>query len=231
MTDARSVARTSSTYKLRRRAMAPARQDRFVAWLERWGLDESGPPLDWTGVFGRRHDVVLDIGFGHGESVLDLARRVPATDVVGIEVHTPGAATVLDAIERDALENVRVVFGDGLRFLDRVPAESLAAVRVLFPDPWPKPRQHHRRMVAADTIAAFTDRLRVGGTLHLATDIADYAAAMRTAADGEPRLAGGPIDRSTADRPLTRFEQRGIDDGRTATDLLYERRLNSGNAI
>ena len=204
--------------------MAPARQDRFVAWLERWGLEESGPPLEWAAVFGRRSDVVLDIGFGHGESVLDLARRQPAVDIVGIEVHTPGVATVLDAIESDGLRNVRVVFGDGLRFLDRVSAETLASVRVLFPDPWPKPRQHHRRMVAADTVAAFTDRLCVGGTLHLATDITDYAAAMRVAADGEPRLTGGPVDRSTADRPLTRFEQRGIAEGRTATDLLYARR-------
>ncbi len=208
--------------------MAPSREQRFLTWLDRWGLDESGPPIDWANVFGQRADthqidVVLDVGFGHGESVLDLARRSPSVGVVGIEVHTPGVATVLDAVEQEELTNVRVVFGDGLRFLDRVPAASLAAVRVFFPDPWPKPRQHHRRMVAADTIAAFTDRLRVGGTVHLATDIADYAAAMREAAEGEPRLTGGPIDRATADRPMTRFEQRGIDEGRTATDLRYTR--------
>lgn len=219
--------------------MAPAREQRFLTWLDRWGLDESGPPLDWATVFDGNTDapevapgigVVLDIGFGHGESVLDLARRSPSVGIVGIEVHTPGVATVLDAVEQEGLTNVRVVFGDGLRFLDRVPAASLAEVRVFFPDPWPKPRQHHRRLVAADTIAAFTDRLRAGGTLAMATDVADYAEAMQAAADHEPRLTGGPIDRSLdptigrpTDRPITRFEQRGIDEGRRATDLRYAR--------
>lgn len=218
--------------------MAPGREQRFLNWLDHWGLDESGPPLDWATVFERQVDAqevdpgintVLDIGFGHGESVLDLARRSPSIGIIGIEVHTPGVATVLDAIEQEGLTNVRVVFGDSLRFLDRVPAASLAGVHVFFPDPWPKPRQHHRRLVAADTIAAFADRLRVGGTLAMATDIADYAEAMQAAADREPRLIGGPIDRSRVighppDRPLTRFEQRGIDEGRRATDLRYTRR-------
>jgi tRNA (guanine-N7-)-methyltransferase len=166
-----------------------------------------------------RGDVVLDIGFGHGESTIEMAAADPATDVVGVEVHRPGVVTVLDAIEHRGLHHVRVVHGDVLVFLDRIPAGSLAGIRIFFPDPWTKRRNHHRRLVGADVVAALADRLRAGGTLHLATDIADYADAMesgvrRTPPDRWPH-------RRPEWRPLTRFEQRGIDAGRSPVDLLY----------
>ncbi len=195
----------------------------------RWGLDVEGPRLDWTAVFGdgisdpdSHRSVVLDVGFGHGESTIAMAAAQPELDVVGVEVHTPGVVTVLDAIEHRGLHHIRVVHGDLLPFLDRVPSESLAIVRIYFPDPWTKRRNFHRRLVASDVVAALTDRLRVGGTLHLATDIADYATSMQQVCDAEPRLAGGVIDRPDW-RPLTRFEHRGLDAGRSPTDLLYTR--------
>jgi tRNA (guanine-N7-)-methyltransferase len=194
--------------------------------MERWGIDVSGPPLDWSSVFDRADgsstDVVLDIGFGHGESVLDLSGRHPERSVIGIEVHTPGIATVLEAVEREGLRNVRVVHGDALGFLDRVPARSLLEVRAFFPDPWPKERQHHRRLVRPDVVAALTDRLRIDGLLRIATDVDDYAARMIETCDAEPRLVGGPLD-DPSDRPPTRFERRGIEEGRRATDLRYRR--------
>ena len=139
---------------------------------------------------GDTGDVVLDVGFGHGESTIEMAAAEPHLDVVGVEVHTPGVVTVLDAIEHRGLHHVRVVHGDLLPFLDRVPCESLAAVRIYFPDPWTKRRNFHRRLVAPDVVSALTDRLRLGATLHLATDIADYAATDGTVCDAEPRLIG-----------------------------------------
>ncbi len=187
-----------------------------------WGLDEAGPIIDSTTVFGRPVDVILDIGFGHGESIVAMAASAPDEGIIGVEVHTPGVATMLDAVAVCGLENVRVVHGDVLVFLDRIGAGTLSGVRIFFPDPWPKVRQHHRRIVRDDVVGALTDRLQIGGTLHLATDIADYAAAMERACRVEPRLAGGVIDRPGW-RPVTRFERRGLEEGRTAVDLLYRR--------
>ena len=182
--------------------------------------------LDWAEVFDRgdddRRDVGLDVGFGHGESTIEMAAAEPHLDVIGVEVHTPGVVTVLDAIEHRGLHHIRVVHGDLLPLLDRVAPESLAVVRIYFPDPWTKRRNFHRRLVGADVVAALTDRLRTGGTLHLATDIADYAESMQEVCDAEPRLIGGVIERPDW-RPLTRFEQRGLDAGRSPTDLLYTR--------
>lgn len=202
--------------------MSPTRQASFEGWLRRWGLDESGPVLDAHEVFGRRADLVLDIGFGHGESALQMSRAEPAVDIIGVEIHTPGVAVVLEAIAAERLDNVRVVHGDALVFLDRIAADSLAGVRVFFPDPWPKLRHHHRRLIGSDVVVALTDRLHIGGSLHVATDIADYAATVLRACDAEPRLVGGTVDRPS-NRPLTRFEQRGLAEGRVPVDLVYRR--------
>ena len=225
----RQVTRPAYTFKVRRRALSAKRQHEFDEWIGRWSIGLEGPVLDWDDVFGptdvaRRGErsVVLDIGFGHGESTIQMARARPELDVIGVEVHDPGVVTVLDAIEHDPLPHVRVVHGDVIGFLRRIGPQSLAAVRIYFPDPWNKQRQHHRRLVRDDVVAALVDRLRIGGDLHLATDIADYAAQMQTACAAEQRLSGGVIERP-ADRPSTRFEERGLAEGRPPTDLHYTR--------
>jgi tRNA (guanine-N7-)-methyltransferase len=205
---------------VRRRSLSAKRQAEFDEWIVRWGLEVDGPLLDWRQVFGRNAPIVLDVGFGHGESTIEMAAAEPELDVIGVEVHTPGVVTVLDAIEHRQLHHVRVVHGDLLPFLDRIAPESLTVVRIYFPDPWTKRRNFHRRLVGPDVVSALTDRLRVGGKLHLATDIADYADMMRQVCDAEPRLSGGVIERPSW-RPRTRFEQRGLDAGRDVTDLLY----------
>ena len=223
---AREVTRPAFTFKVRRRGLSPKRQLEFDEWITKWSIDRNGPVLDWNAVFGPNRDpdrgVVLDIGFGHGESTIQMARVQPHLDVIGVEVHDPGVVTVLDAIENDPLPHVRVVHGDLIAFLRRVGPQSLAEVRIFFPDPWKKTRQHHRRLVREDVVAALVDRLQIGGTLHLATDIADYASLMQRVCDADPRLDGGIIERPV-ERPLTRFEQRGLDEGRPPTDLRYTR--------
>lgn len=227
---ARNVRRPALTFKVRRRGLSVKRQAQFDEWLPRWSIPMTGPLLDWADVFpatdrtegdpGR--GVVLDIGYGHGESTIAMARAEPALDVIGVEVHDPGVVTVLDAIVNDPLPHVRVVHGDVVPFIDRIAPESLRAVRIFFPDPWKKQRQHHRRLVRADIVTALVDRLEIGGELHLATDIADYAEQMEDVCDAEERLDGGVVHRPD-ERPVTRFEQRGLDEGRAPTDLRYVR--------
>jgi len=217
-----SVRRAAASFKVRRRSLSPKRQREFEEWVARWGLDIEGPVLAWPDLFGRDGEVVLEVGFGHGESTIAMAHAEPDVDVLAVEVHTPGVVTVLDAIEHQQLHQIRVVHGDLLPFLDRVAPESLAGIRVYFPDPWTKRRNHFRRLIGADVVAAFTDRLRVGGRLHLATDIADYATSMEQVCAGESRLWGGVVPRPDW-RPVTRFEQRGIDAGRVPVDLIYTR--------
>jgi tRNA (guanine-N7-)-methyltransferase len=180
-----------------------------------------GEPLHWPDLF-ECADVVLDIGFGGGEAVVAMAADRPHEAIIGVEVHTPGVAHVLESIVANGWRHVRVVEGDVLEFLPRVPAGSLATVRLYFPDPWPKNKQRHRRLARPDVVAALVDRLRIGGTWHVATDIDEYARQVIEVAEADGRLRGGVVPRPDW-RPVTRYERRGLAAGRTPTDLIYER--------
>ncbi len=210
------------SFRPRRRGLSAARAEAFERAAPKWRLDVVGAPLDLVAVFGSRDPVVLDIGFGGGEGLVAMARDRPREALIGVEVHTPGVARVIEAIEENGWRHVRVVEGDVLDFLPRVPFGSLAGVRIWFPDPWPKQRQQHRRLVRPPVVEALTDRLGPGGTLHLASDIDGYVRHTQRVFADEPRLAGGVVARPEW-RPVTRFEQRGRNEGRAATDLQYER--------
>jgi tRNA (guanine-N7-)-methyltransferase len=222
MPDHSGDAGITRTFKPRRRQLSARRAAAFDDGLREWSVDEVGPPLDLASVFGRTRDVVLDIGIGAGDGLIPLTVAEPDVDVIGCDVHTPGIAAVLAAIEMHGLTNVRVVHGDAIGFLDRLAPGSLTGARIWFPDPWPKARQRHRRLVRPDVVERLVALLREDGWLHLATDIDDYATQMQRVCDDHPALAGGVIDRP-AWRPVTRYERRGLDAARTVTDLRYTR--------
>lgn len=202
--------------------------------MGRWGIAVHGPPLSFPELFDTSGessrdvalDVALDIGFGGGEALIELADVRPHEHVIGLEVHTPGIAAVLEVVEARGLRNVRVVEGDVIDFIGRVPLRSLAAIRIFFPDPWPKRRQQNRRLVRPEVISRLVPLLRDRGLIQLATDAADYAAQMRQVCDAAPGLIGGVIERPSW-RPITRFERRGVDEGRLPVDLLYIASLSS----
>ena len=210
------------TFKPRRRSLSPGRAEVFERLAPQFTLAEDGPLLDLDEVFGRRANVVLDIGFGVADCLLTIAAAQPDLDVIGVEVHTPGIAGALAGIEEHGLTNVRLVHGDALQFVSRVPCESLTGIRIFFPDPWPKVRHHHRRLVRDDVVARLVALLRTNGWLHLATDNDDYAEQMQAVCGAHPELRGGRIPRPP-ERPLTRYEQKGIEAGHTVVDLRYSR--------
>lgn len=210
------------SFQPRRRALSPTRALRYQQLVQRWALADTGDLLALDDLFVPLTDVVLEIGFGGGEGLIGMAAARPDEALIGIDIYTPGVANVVEAIDDHGWLHVRVVEGDVLEFMPRLPLGSLSGVRIWFPDPWLKTKQRHRRLVRPEVVAAVTDRLRVGGTLHVATDINDYAAHTQAVVAGEPRLRGGVIPRPEW-RPLTRFEQRGLDAGRDPTDMLYER--------
>lgn len=217
--DARPPVRT---FKPRRRSLTPRRAELFARLAPRFTLEEQGPLLDLADVFGRDRGVVLDIGIGIGDALVAMAIAEPVLDVIGVDVHTPGIAGALAGIEEHELRNVRLVHGDALSFLDRLPARSLIGVRIFFPDPWPKARHHHRRLVREDVVARLVALLRPGGWMHLATDNDDYAEHIQRICDVQRGLRGGPIPRPV-ERPLTRYEQKGLVAGHTVVDFRYSR--------
>jgi tRNA (guanine-N7-)-methyltransferase len=189
-------------------------------------------PIDQLALFGRRAPLVLEIGFGMGEATAAVAAATPEHDFLAVEVHTPGIANLLTVLAERGLSNVRVAHGDALDLVGHMVAPgSLHAVHVFFPDPWPKARHHKRRIIRPEHVALIRSRLVPGGTLHCATDWAEYAEAMRATLAADPKLvnahdgyAPGP-----ALRPRTRFEQRALDAGRHVFDLVFRREGLPGN--
>ncbi|HEX6873952.1 MAG TPA: tRNA (guanosine(46)-N7)-methyltransferase TrmB [Micromonosporaceae bacterium] len=182
---------------------------------------------DLTALFGRTAPVVLEIGSGMGETTITMAAADPARDYLAVEVHRPGIANLLELIAAHGLTNVRVAAGDALDLLrHHLAPASLAAMHVFFPDPWPKVRHHKRRLIRPDHVRLIANRLAPGGTLHCATDWADYAGAMLAVLSADPDLANtvaGYAPRPEH-RPTTRFERRGVEAGRDIFDLVFRRR-------
>ena len=176
--------------------------------------------------------VVLDVGFGMGESVLHLAALEPDTLIVGLEVHERGIgqllAALLDAPASDggSLANVRVLQHDAAEVVRALPAEPvLAEFRLFFPDPWPKSRHHKRRLVQPAVVHELALRMKQGGRVYCATDWRNYADHMAEVLAAEPLLARRddlvPSMRTT--RPTTKYEAIGLAKGHQVTDLVFER--------
>jgi tRNA (guanine-N7-)-methyltransferase len=188
-------------------------------------LDGEGR-LDPAAWFGRDAGLRLEIGSGMGEATAALAAAESDVDHVAVEVYPPGLGQLLMRVEETGLGNLRLLRGDAVVVLrDRVAPGSLAGLRVFYPDPWPKRRHHKRRLVQPATVALMASRLCLGATLHLATDVADYAEEMLEVTDAEPMLDNphGGFAPRPAWRPRTKFETRAEEQGRPSRDLVLVR--------
>jgi tRNA (guanine-N7-)-methyltransferase len=176
---------------------------------------------DW---FGREAPTVLEIGSGMGEGTSQLARQAPEVNHIAAEVYPAGLGQLMLWVEKYELDNVRLLHGDALEFLtDHLPADSLAGVRVFFPDPWPKKRHHKRRLITPPFVKLLASRLQPGGRLHLATDWQDYADDMLAICTAEPLLVNEYDDWAPRPdwRPITKFESRAHAEGRRCHDLMF----------
>ncbi len=174
-----------------------------------------GVPAPYDGLV-RSLPLVLEIGFGMGEATALMAAAEPGLDLLAVDVHPAGVASLLRRIEANDLTNVRVIEGDALGVLRALPVGALREVRIFFPDPWPKPRHAKRRLLRPTFATLVASRLAPAGLLHLATDQEHYVEHTRDALTGwQVREIARP-DR----RPMTGYEQRAARAGRRTWDLI-----------
>ena len=205
--------------------MSPAQQRACDELYPRYGVTPASP-LDLRALFGNDAPVVLEIGFGMGETTASIAAAKPDVNFVGVEMHWPGVGALLRRIDAQRLRNVRVLRHDAVDVVTRMIAPaSLAGVHVFFPDPWPKKRHHKRRLLQPAFVHALAERLAPGGYLHVATDWEPYADEILATLSAEPLLvntATGFAPRPSW-RPLTKFEQRGLGLGHAVFDVVFTR--------
>jgi tRNA (guanine-N7-)-methyltransferase len=195
----------------------------------RYGVAYMAAPLDFTALFGRDAPRTLEIGFGNGEHLANLAQKAPERDYLGIEVHRPGVGHLLMLAEARELTNIRVSDHDAVEVLNhQVPLSSLDEVLVLFPDPWHKKRHHKRRLIQPPFVELVASRLKAGGVFRLATDWEEYAHQMLEVLGGASALftnlsASGDWMPRPEERAPTRFEKRGERLGHGVWDLAFRR--------
>ena len=216
---------------LRQGRLTAAQERAFLELWPHYGVDwVPGTTLDLAALFGNARPVVLEIGFGNGDSLAAMAAADPTRNWLGVEVHGPGVGHLLLEIARRALTNLRLIRHDAVELLTLgLPPGSLERVQLFFPDPWPKQRHHKRRILTPVFLDLLARALVPGGTFHAATDWEHYAMQMLEIleAPGSPfaNTAGpGCFAVRPESRPLTRFEQRGERLGHQVRDLVFRRR-------
>ena len=194
---------------------------------DKWSIPYAQALLDPQAAFGRAAPLILEIGFGMGETTEQIALARPGDNFLGVEVFEAGVGALLKRLEASGLDNVRIIQHDAVEVLQHMIApDSLAGVHIYFPDPWPKKRHHKRRLIQPPLVDLLASRMAPGSYLHCATDWEHYALQMLEVRSAEPALT------NTSDgfaprpdyRPLTKFEQRGLRLGHGVWDLIFRKR-------
>jgi len=225
--------RTIRSFVRRAGRITPSQQRALDELWPGYGVQYNDSQLEFNDLFGRAAPVVLEIGFGNGESLVDQAVANPDCDYLGIEVHEPGVGHCLLKAGKSSVRNLKIVAHDAIEVLkNQVPGASLSRVNLYFPDPWPKKRHHKRRIVQPDFVNLIADKLADGGTLNIATDWANYAVHIDEILSRSDRFKC--IERrehdgdQPFDRPHTKFEHRGLRKGHRISDRCFEKTASNG---
>lgn len=206
--------------------LTPSQRLAIESLWPRYGIEFEASPLDLDAVFGRDAPRILEIGFGNGDTLVDFAAEHPDSDFIGVEVHEPGIGHCLIRLRETGINNVRLIAHDALEVLERqISVNSLHRINLYFPDPWPKKRHYKRRMIQGSFLVLCANALKSGGTLHVATDWANYAEHIEATLGefssfscAEHRVHDGD---QPLDRPRTKFERRGLQRGHKIWDWSY----------
>ena len=208
------------SYSLRGNRMTRAQSLAINAHWDQYAipLDQQ---LNLNQIFPDKQKVILEIGSGMGEATAQIAQSTPDTGYVAVEMHEPGLAALLMLIVEKELTNVKFIREDAIYLLSHFIADSsLDGIHLLFPDPWPKNRQHKRRIVQSEFVQMVCEKLKPGAFIHIATDWQPYADWIKVRFDANPSFTGGITPRPDW-RVLSKFEGQGLRKGHQVTDFRY----------
>ncbi len=218
--------RTIRSFVRRSGRLTPSQQRALSDLWPEYGIDYSPTMCALDSMFERAAPVVLEIGFGNGETLVQQAAANPDLNFLGVEVHEPGVGHCLLKAREAGINNLRLIMHDAVEVLTlQIPPLSLERVNIYFPDPWPKKRHHKRRILQPAFLELIHSRLRPDGALHIATDWANYAEHIDEVFEtcglfvcDERREHGGE---APLDRPQTKFERRGLRKGHRIWDWRF----------
>ncbi len=221
--------RTIRSFVKREGRLTLGQQQALESLWPSYGIDFSDEILDLQALFGRDAETVIEIGFGNGDSLWQMAQARPDINYLGIEVHRPGAGHLLHLIETSGCKNIRVSTHDAVDVLQHQIADtSIDRFQLFFPDPWHKRKHHKRRIVQNAFIEQIAQKLNPMGIFHMATDWEHYAQHMLGELNNSPLFTNLSEDSRFVprpdDRPVTKFEKRGQRLGHGVWDMLFQKR-------
>ena len=189
-----------------------------------YGIAVAEKKVNLKEIFPTSQKIIMEIGFGMGEATAIIAKNHPNNGYIALDVHPPGIGKLLGRIVENDLKNLRVIEDDVHIVLPHMfEDESLDAIHLYFPDPWPKKKHNKRRIVNEGFLALIHPKLKKGGYIHIATDWVPYAVSIQEVFAASTLFSGGVIEKPES-RPVTRFEGQGIDKDHQVTDLMYFRK-------
>ena len=214
------------SYVLRQGKLTSGQNHALEHYWPYYGVENSTNELDLERIFGRSAPLILDIGVGMGTTSVALALNHPENDYLAVEVHRPGVGSLMRQAKSANINNVRIICNDVIEVISlQIPSRSIDKIYIFFPDPWPKKRHHKRRLVNADFLSLLLPKMKTHGRIYIATDVEEFAAYLLTVCDmheGLFNLAGkGNYAPRPEWRPLTKFEQRGLNLEHPVFDFVY----------
>lgn len=218
--------RTIKSYVLRAGRITARQQIALDEYWQDYGLTVEEGMMDIERVYGRKAPLILEIGFGMGDALINMAEENPDINYLGVEVHRPGVGAVLAETADLRLDNLRVYAQDVHQVLNQcIPDASLDSVLIFFPDPWPKKRHHKRRLIQLSFLDLIWAKLKPQGKIHIATDIKEYAehviATFKQHAGFISQYPDSYAPQRPKERPLTKFELKGNKLGHDISDIIY----------
>jgi|TARA_B110000977_G_scaffold177440_1_gene233983 tRNA (guanine-N7-)-methyltransferase len=215
------------SFVIRASRLTAAQQKALDTLWEDYVVPFQNELLDLNQIFPNQNPITVEIGFGMGDSLLEMAIAQPNANFLGMEVHRPGVGKLLHGIEENGIKNLKIVSHDAVEVLESgLAVESIDKLLIYFPDPWHKKRHNKRRLIQHEFVQLARSRLKIGAEIHLATDWEHYAEHMMEVmsdAEGFENSMGLQGIWKTPDRPETKFERRGIKLGHGVWDLLFKR--------
>jgi len=212
---------TVRSYSIRGSRITVAQRQAKTALQIVHGIEFKQEIIDLKAIFPKAHKVIMEIGFGMGEATAIIAKNHPDNAYIAVDVHPPGIGKLLSRIDEDKLSNVKVIEDDVHVVLQHMFADHcLDGIHLFFPDPWPKKKHHKRRIVSDGFLQLIHPKLKKGGFIHIATDWVPYATSIQEVFSNSDLFAGGVIPKPEW-RPVTRFEDQGIDKDHAVNDMYY----------
>ena len=215
------------SYVIRSGRLTDSQRKSLDRYRQQYVIEYQAQAIALEALFPNHSRLVVEIGFGMGDSLLEMASQQAEANFIGIEVHQPGVGKLLHGIAERQLSNLKVIFHDAKDVFEHCfTKQSIDRLQIFFPDPWPKKRHHKRRLVQAQFIESLLDKLKPGAEIHLATDWQEYAEHMLEVMEGIPALTnsnGNGNYWAEPDRPRTKFENRGKKLGHGVWDLLFRK--------